>query len=168
MFMRNCPFRLVALVLMLAGAGCGYHLRGMGPGGEFSFSKVLVQTVGSSQTSNELRNRLQQNGVVLVADAGSAEVIVSLGQEKYDRRVLSVDADTGKVLEFELGMELEMEAKKPTGEQLLDAQKITILRDITFDPDQVIGKDEEEQAVRLDMVRDAAQTILFRLETIEL
>ena len=46
---------------------------------------------------------------------------------------------------------------------LVNRQTVSLVRDYVFDTDQVIGKSREQNVLRKEMRRDAAQRILTRL-----
>jgi LPS-assembly lipoprotein len=157
---------ILALAFGLFLAGCGYHLRGSQEAYRLELSKIYVGSQGADVLAAAVTNKLQESRATVVGTPAEAEAVVVVSNELYDRRVLSVDQDTGKVLEYELGYEAELTITDPSGRPLLGTQPITLIRDITFDPQAVLGQDEEEQAVRSDMLQDAAQSVLFRLQVV--
>lgn len=160
-------YALLACSAVLVISGCGYQLRGADPGVAAQFSRIFVQPSVSAALESELKRQLHESGVTVTKSAAKADAVLILSNEQFDRRVLSVDGDTGKVLEYELGYEVKLKATRADGSVLLEPRNITVLRDITFDRNAVLGKFEEEQTVRREMTEDVAQAILFGLQTIE-
>lgn len=152
------------LIVLLA--GCGYHLRGSEGTYRLQLSKIYVSSQGAGTLAAALISKLQESGVTVATTPAEAQAVIVVSNEVYDRRVLSVDPDTGKVLEYELGYEAGLTISDPSGRTLLEPQPISLIRDITFDPQAVLGQAEEEQAVLNDMQQDAAQSVLFRLQAV--
>ncbi|MGH8647127.1 MAG: LPS assembly lipoprotein LptE [Gammaproteobacteria bacterium] len=158
---ERVPWTLLIVVLI---AGCGYHLRGSEGAYRLQLSKVYVSSQGAGTLAAALISKLQESGVTVAGTPAEAQAVIVVSNEIYDRRVLSVDQDTGKVLEYELGYEAGLTITDPSGRTLVEPRQISLIRDITFDPQAVLGQAEEEQAVRNDMQQDAAQSVMFRLQ----
>ncbi|MGH8508413.1 MAG: LPS assembly lipoprotein LptE [Gammaproteobacteria bacterium] len=157
---------VAVLAILLCGYGCGFHLRGSSPVA-LRFSGVFVESAGASQVAGQLQRQMQYNGVALMGKAALAEAVVTLRDERFERRVLSVDPRTGKVREYELAYRVDLMVADAKGHSLLAAQSIDLIRDFTFDETAALGKSDEEQLLRQEMVQDAAATVLRRLETIK-
>jgi LPS-assembly lipoprotein len=93
---------------------------------------------------------------------------VRLGNERFDRRVLSVDPRTGKVREFELGYAVDLNVTHRDGRSLIGPDTVTLLRDYVFDETAAISEFEEENLLREEMRKDAAEAILRRLQSVKL
>lgn len=158
--------RLPGALLIVLLAGCGYHLRGSEEAYRLQLSKIYVSSQGAGTLAAALISKLQESGVTVTGTPAEAQAVIVVSNEVYDRRVLSVDQNTGKVLEYELGYEAGLTITDPGGRTLLEPQPISLIRDITFDPEAVLGQAEEEQAVRNDMQQDAAQSVMFRLQAV--
>ena len=65
--------------------------------------------------------------------------------------------------EFELSYSVSFELRKTDGTVLVEHQTVSLVRDYLFDADQVIGKSREQNVLKKEMRRDAAQRILTRL-----
>jgi len=154
----------IALVLILTAAlsACGFQLRGANvlPG---DLHNLYVQAPESLM--DEVRVFLDGTGTRVQKQRDGADVILTLSDDRYDRRVLSVDPATGKEREFELNYSLIYQAQRADGKTLLDSNRLTIRRDYVFDRDAIIGKSREEGVLRNEMRRDAIQQVLFRLQS---
>ncbi len=158
--------KIILLVLMLSVAGCGYHLRGSGAG-KLNVNKVYLQIQNVQLIVPELREQLTIRDVQINPSSEGTDRIVKLSNEQYDRRVLSVDEGTGKVTEYELEYHVWLEILTSNGRSLAEPQDISLIRDITFDPNAAVGKFDEEILVRDDMIRSVANSILLRLQALE-
>ena len=156
---------VLAAAIVTAG-GCGYQLRGsvslppdLGP----------MHVVGPRDLGAAVIQLLDGAGVqVEPADGsadGSAGALVRLGNERFDRRVLSVNPETGKESEFELAYQVTFEVTRAEGEVLVPRETVSLLRDYVFDVDEVLGKSREQSVLRDEMRRDAATRIVRRIET---
>jgi len=153
-------------VLAITLCGCGFHLRGSSPVA-LRFTGMFVEAAGAPQVAAQLRRQLQYNGVVLTPKPARAEAVVTLRDERFEQRVLSVDPRTGKVREYELAYRVDLMVADAKGRSLLAPQSIDLVRDYTFDETAALAKSDEEQLLRQEMIQDAAATVLRRLETIK-
>ena len=154
------------LFLIITLAGCGYHLRGSGTG-KLNVNNVFLDIQNAHLIVTELREQLTIRDVAISNSSEGVDRIVKLTNEVYDRRVLSVDEGTGKVTEYELEYHVGLEILTAGGKSLAEPQDISLIRDITFDPNAAVGKFDEEVLVRNDMIRSAANSILLRLQALE-
>jgi LPS-assembly lipoprotein len=159
--------RSALLLALLCVSACGFHLRGTVPA-DLQFSRVYVRNHGARRVSAELTRQLGYNRVVVAPDAASADVVVELRNERFDERVLSVDPRTGKAREYQIAYRVDLAARHTDRRPLIKAQTVDLLRDFTFDESAALGKFEEQQVLREDMIQDAAETVLRRLESIRM
>ena len=153
-------------LLILSFSGCGYHLRGSGVG-KLQVNNVYLDVQNTQLVVAELKEQLSIRDVAISNSSEGVDRIVKLSNEIYDRRVLSVDEGTGKVTEYELEYRVGLEILTADGKSLAEPQDVSLIRDVTFDPNAALGKFDEETLVREDMIRSAANTILLRLQALE-
>lgn len=151
---------VLAAAIVTAG-GCGYQLRGsvslppdLGP----------IHVAGPRDLSAAVIQLLDGAGVQVESADGSADVLVRLGNEQFNRRVLSVNPQTGKESEFELAYRVTFEVTRAEGEVLVPRETVSLLRDYVFDIDEVLGKSREQSVLQDEMRRDAASRIVRRIE----
>ena len=154
--------RILFIALLMALAGCGWHLRGMSKVG-LEYHSIYVQSQGAPGAAAELAAQLRNNGVNVTADPHAAEAVIVVSNEKFDRRVLSVDTTTGKAREFELGYQVTASAHDTAGKTILQPETVTMSRDYSFDEGAVLGTYQQEQTLQVELRRDAADQILRRL-----
>lgn len=163
--------KYLALVFLSLAAPClltacsDWHLRGT------RTDLVSIKTVAINGTSapvlaQALRRELALSGVS-VRKRQEAEAVLELTREEFDRRVISVDPDTGKVREIELSLEVGITVRNKEGELLTPYQNLNWVRDFIFDETALLGTNEQEQVIRRGLAEDAAKTVVLRLETIE-
>ena len=154
-------FRTLVLLLTVATAGgCGYQLRGT-----VSLPPELdgVHVAGPRDIGAALTLVLDSGGVQVQSSRDSANAVLRLGDELFDRRVLSVDASTGKEREFELAYRVAFELIGADGEELLPMETVSLVRDYVFDANAVLGKSREQEVLHAEMRRDAATRIVRRI-----
>lgn len=156
---------LVIFTFLLV-TGCGYHLRGLTSGGGWSLGRVYVVESGATTLAAELRRQMEIYKIKQARNVQEADALVHLDREKYDRRVLSVDPSTGKVREYEIGIEAALSVTRPDGSELLAETPIELRRNFTFDEASVIGKSLEESTLQSEMRTDASEIILRRLQAL--
>lgn len=156
---------LIIVAYGLLSAACGFHLRG-----EVKLTPQLqrVYIEGSSAYDplvREWTRALRSAGVSVVEQLQDATAVVQILENTGTRRVLSVRA-TGKVQEYELYQTLMFKVRATDGRELLDSQRLELTRDYLFDPNDVLGKSSEEEALRRDMRRDLVRLAMLRLEAL--
>ena len=152
------------LVLSLLLSGCGFQLRGA-----LQLPRnlaVYVEATQAPQTGVLLSQHLQEQGVVLANTAKTAAWVLHLTQETINRRVLSVSAFSGKMEEIELSHGLDFSVSRPDGSVLLAKQRVNFQRELSFDAQAVLAKDNEEQLLRQDMQREVVAQVLRQLSVL--
>ena len=154
----------IALIIIFACllSACGFQLRGATvlPA---DLKNLYIQAPDALR--DEVRVYLDGTDTKVLDNRQGADVILTLSDSRFDRRVLSVDPNTGKEREYELIYSLNYLAKRASGKTLLNSKRLTIRRDYVFDRDAVLGKSREQGVLRTEMRRDAVQQILFRLQS---
>ncbi len=158
------------IVAIVGQVGCsGWYLRGKGS--VHIPIKHLCIDNQASDYGNYLYNyfvaQLSYSGIAVVQSRTQCEAVFELRNEKYTKRVLSVDPTTGKVQEIEVGLQIQVAVRTPTGELLLAPDVVDWSQDYVFDQSSVLGTDEVEQTTRLRLAENAARALLFRLELVD-
>ena len=154
------------LVLPLYLVACGdWHLRGT------RTDLVKLQTVAiNGDAAPVLRQALiteLYHSNVRIVKRAEAQALLELGREEFDRRVVSVDPDTGKVRELELRLEVGFAVRDAAGNLMSPYQDLDWQRDFVFDETALLGTNEQQNVIERELAEDAAKTIVLRLETIE-
>ena len=85
------------IIITLTLSSCGFQLRGTGGITDVNLGSILLQASADSTIAAEVRSQLQMAEVELVQTTEQAELILSLDGEHFERTVLSVAPDSGKV-----------------------------------------------------------------------
>lgn len=158
---------LVALCGALGLSGCGgWYLRGTQQS-EADVRRVFVVTDSTSYLYSWFVTHLSHSGISVVSRREDAEAVIEMRRERYDRRVLSVDDQTGKVREMELALQVEFAVRRPSGELVAAPETVNWSQDFVFDEVSLLGTEEVETTIRYELARDAARALVFRLETID-
>jgi len=149
-------------LISFATVSCGFHLRGSG-GALLPPSLATLRVVMSGPSANQpldvaVREAITQAGAKLV-EGGDAPTLL-LYDERIDSQVAAVRTATGKASEYTLRYTVSF---RLDGTQPVAAQTIRLQRDYSFDPNNVIAKEQEERDLQRDLRRDAAQQIVRRL-----
>jgi len=158
--------RWIALSAALLLAGCGFHLAGKRPLPP-ALSSVYIDSVTPYQVSEPpletaLRAGLRRRGADVASDMEKARTVVRLSELKDRREVLSVGPD-GKAIEYLLVSSVRYEVISG-GRALLPPDTLSASRDYSFQPQQVLAKEAEEQRLREYIQGELAELIMLRLE----
>jgi len=155
---------LAALLAALLLPACGFHLRGTGSTtASIQAERVYVSTGRKSYVGRELRSQLRLAGVDIQDKRKDAEYVVQVSDERLGRDVLSVHPRTGKAEEYELTLTVVVTVLGPDGKALLADERISLVRDFTYDQDQALGKFSEEELLIGELTRETVDQILRRL-----
>lgn len=160
----SLPTRLTVIVLVLLLTACGFQLRGQV---EVPEELKNIRITGLSEDS-ELFGLLEDylgTGGVRVNSKAAETARLSLRQYNQQKDILVVGTD-GRVREYRLISSINMSLTDPSGKILIDDRQLSVYRDFLYNPDDVLGKGEEEQLLRREMTQDLAQQIIARLTAI--
>lgn len=154
--------RAIALgLLVLLLASCGFHVRGevkLSP----ALSRVKVDPVDlNSPLKRDLEAALTRAGATLVADGA----VVKLPTMQLATEPLTVGR-TARVKEYRVRFKVELVILGADGKELLAKTPIELTRDYSFDEQQALGAQAEEELLKKELERDMVQQILRRLETV--
>ena len=157
---------LAVVLALLAGCG-GWHLRGTGPGGSLDHV-VYVSAGGANDVGRALRTQIVNRGGRLTNTRQSADLVVDINGERFERQTLSVDPDTGKVREVQLQLTTSFAVRTRSGTLVVPREDISWQLDYVFDEGAVLGTVEQDQVIRRDLAEIAATAIALRLQVLEL
>ena len=156
-------FSVLILAFLLMGlSACGFQLRGTNLQA-LQNASIYIQSSGANILAAEVRRQLLDADVKPVSSAAKADYIVTLSNESFQSKVLSVSPTTGKVEEYEVTYTAMLKITNKNENATTDAEPITAARDYTFDKGAVLGKIEEESVLKIDIAKQAAASVLRRL-----
>ncbi len=154
--------RMVAIVLTLSLAGCGFQLRGAA---SLPFERLYIE--GGQDITVMLERSIRPSATRVVARPQEAQAILQILSEARDKRILSLDR-AGRVSEFELLYRVNYRLRDAAGRDLLLPQQIELRREMTYSDPERLAKEAEEAALYRDMQNDAAQQIVRRLNAVRI
>ena len=151
--MRALLIALFALML----TACGFHLRGVGSGAP-PFTRITV--IGNSAFANELRTYLHRDANIRVVSEGPADAKIVIRNEQYGKSIQSIKS-VGRAAEYRLNLQIDFQVSR--GDQIiLEKGQQQLHRTLTWDANNVLPKESEEELLQKDMRRDAIQLVLLR------
>lgn len=158
---RTGPWRHAALaVLLVLLSGCGFQLRGERA---LPFQTLAIQEGGNAELGALLKRSIRASSHTdVVDDPKQAQVTLVFLDTRREKVILSLNS-AGRAREYQLVQHFRYQLVDAKGELLQMPQEITLHRDITFNDDVVLAKEQEEQLLYRDMQNDLVQQILRRL-----
>jgi LPS-assembly lipoprotein len=155
---------LVSALLLTA---CGFHLAGTRPLPE-PLQRVYINVIAPYQVvqpplETALRAILQRRGADVRGETEPGTTVIRLSELNETREVLSVGID-GKALEFRLVTSVQYQAFRD-GALLAGPDSLRLTRDYSFQPEQVLAKEAEEERLREFIQTEIAELMLLRLES---
>lgn len=139
--------------------GCGFHLKG-----QQTISPILagLEVEGFGQLASLIRGQIAELGGAEVSpDSGRAKLFVE--SEGFDKTVLAVDGK-GKAIEYELLYRVKIRVDQSDGMSLLTTQVLDMSRSYYSSGEDELGRQDEADILRQDMVRSMADRVLRQLE----
>lgn len=163
--MRTLRLALLALLPPLTMA-CGFQLQGSG---ELPAQMQQTWIEWPANASPGLRRSLPRSlttaGVQLAPAPETASAVLSIVENRYGERVLSVSAtNIPEELEVYHSVTFELRAGN---EVIFPRETITLTRDYTFDEKAVLAKYREGELIAEALVRDIVLQIRRRLAVLE-
>jgi LPS-assembly lipoprotein len=158
---RSLPLMLAALL-----GGCGFHLAGSRPL-PASMQTVYIDvvtpySVAEPPVETALQGLLQRRGAVVVGSEAEAATIIRLSGLSEGREVLSIGTD-GKALEYQLITRVNY-AVLQNGQPLMPPGSLRVTRDFSFNAQQVLAKEAEEERLREFIQGELAELLMLRIE----
>ncbi len=157
--------RLILICLLLLTTACGFHLRGSQLA-SVDIDNIYINPSSAPRLAKEVKSQLAGAGGTLASSSASATYIITLKEEHFEKSVLSVSAETGKVQEFQIVLTAKMDAAHPDGRSIVENDPVRTTNNFTFDENAVLGKFSEEVVLEDDLIRSAANKVLRRLQAL--
>ncbi len=157
---------LAASAAALGGCG-GWALRGTRRNVLGDVKRLYVKAPSYGVLYSYFAAEVSYINVSIVRDPAGADATVELTNEVYDRRVLSVDPDTGKVREIEVTLTMGMTVRAADGSLLSAPENLRWTEDFVFDEGSLLGTVENEAVLRQEMAKVAARALVLKLETVD-
>lgn len=154
---------LIGLVLLLS--ACGFQLRG-----EARLPPAMAETWlnvpdDSTAFARELTLMLRANGVEVLEQPGRHSAELRIYNERIFREALTISGQA-RVREFVLVFDLDFELVTADGEALIPRETLRLMRDYSFDEQEILAATREEEFLRNDLRQSMATRLLRRLEAL--
>jgi LPS-assembly lipoprotein len=158
--------RCLSIAVLVALAGCGFHLRG-----NITISQNLARVrVTTSDPSGPLKanieDTLRRSGATIEENPGDGVAEIKMTGVSSSTNVGSVGTNA-RVNEFVMVYHVDLEITDGKGKVVLPKQPIELNRRFTFDQTQAIGTGAEQEQIQREMVRDMTQAIVRKIDVLE-
>jgi LPS-assembly lipoprotein len=151
---------LIALLLALSLAACGFQLRGSY---SLPWETLYLGMNENSPMYAQLKRSIEASTQTrIVNNAKEAHASLFIVKEQQGKSILSLDA-SGFVREYQLSHTFVYRIQDAQGKELVPANQIVLLREMTFDETRILAKETEEGLIRAEMQNDLVQQLLRRL-----
>lgn len=152
-----------ASVLILLNS-CGFQLRGSM---DYGVENVYVQSDNADILANQVKQYLKtQSNITLTSSQKKADVVVLLSNQKFDRRVLTISAVSGRLEEVELNFKTDIEIRQSDDTILLEEQTLSYIRDYSYDAFAALAMGSEEEMLRKELLQEATMQVLRMLQVV--
>lgn len=156
------------LVLSIAASlftACGFEPRGKLYSLD-DLNSLYVNGAGASRLNSALSTLFTNGNVTTQTSPETAAYILTLANEQFDRRVLSVSPDTGKVEEYELQYKANLNLSDAKGNILINNEPILADRNFVFNENAVLSSFSEEGVLQAELAKTVATQVLRRVQTV--
>jgi LPS-assembly lipoprotein len=155
---------VLASIVTVVVAGCGFHLQGSG-----TLPPALAKTYLRSPSPHSdflasLTEALRLRGTEVVNAREQAEAVLDVIVDQTGQRVLSV---TARNIPREYEVYYAVTFSLLVGqEKLIDSESLVVTRSYTYDETEVLAKASEEQILREALADDLARRVVRRIEAL--
>jgi len=151
---------IAGLALVVALAGCGFHLRGEV---KYAFSSAYVNAPAASPMATELKRTLEGGGTTITESAKTAQVTIDLANVADSKDVLSLSGG-GRVREYALAKRATIAVHDSEGHDWMPAAEIVVRRSYSYNESEVLAREAQEVKLYREMQTDVVQQIVRRLQ----
>ena len=164
--MKNQVVRLKLLAILLLTfsqlSACGFHLRGQN---EFilPFEVLYIKSANNyTPFIAELKRTVIATGTQLAESPDAAQLTLDVVSETTGKQILSLSG-AGRVREYQLRYVVSFRAFDKQQQDWLAPDEIVLQRNLSYDDEYVLAKEQEEVLLYQNMRSDAVQQIMRRL-----
>jgi len=156
------PGVMISLGLALLLSACGFHFRGRIAADSLARTVFVAGDTRFESFNGEFSQLLANSGGQVAKTQTEAGAVVHIVRARQERRPITLSRQ-GRANTYDLVFGLEYDVTTPQGEVLLPRQVIEIRRDYFNDQTSPLGQAAEENLIRQEMQREAAQLLLRRI-----
>jgi LPS-assembly lipoprotein len=154
------------LLCLLVLSACGFRLAGSRPLPDelatVYIDLVTPYSVAEPPVETALQRLLRRRGAQVVGNAGEAVTTIRLSDLREEREVLSLGSD-GKALEYQLITRINYAVLRDE-QALMPPGSLRVTRDFSFNAQQVLAKEAEEERLRTFIQGELAELLMLRIE----
>ena len=160
--MKTSPPIFVFLTSFVLSGCSGWQLRGVSEGEALSFS-AHVSFSRAEKVGRAMPRALRSRGGRPTSKK-EADYVINILNERFKRKVISVDPANGYVREVELSLTCEISVRDKDGKLVIPRQILRFSRDYYFDELSAEFTSDNRQYLENDLANDAAESIVLRLD----
>ena len=159
----------LTVLLVLALAGCGFHLRNKLALPEDTPPVQVVSTTPFSELATILERNLRNAGALVVtreqvqAEPGMAVARLDIVSERWGDLPIAID-EQGRAQEFSLRYATIFAFRLADGTELVPQQSVELSRDYVSPPEDATGTSTEREILADELRREMAASILRRID----
>ena len=158
---------LIILLPLLIAVGCGWRFRGQMGDNQVVIKDLLITASPATENlKKDIAAMLIGSGGSVASDRGNASLILSLQSLSQNKIKLTEDA-SGNAKMYQLKMEIEFVIA--TVQQKPEEQAVQMVSrsvNLQYDPDNILGKAEEEKRLWQNLRNEIAILILQRVNAV--
>jgi len=155
---------LLGALATAALTGCGFQLRGAQG---MPFQSIYLGTGEYSELTAALRRQLEAGGTQVVDSPTGAQVRLQVIRDTQSKTITSLSS-AAQVREYTLFRYFDFRLVDTGGAEIIPAARITIRRTLTYNENDLLAKEGEEQLLYKDMGSDLVRQVLRRLAAAKL
>ncbi len=159
-------FGALAIFVLMALAGCGFHLRGskVGGGADNAFAQRLYLEGPAAHTgfASVFAVALTAAGGKQVFEPAQSTAVVHMYQAIFRRQSITL-SNTGTATGFDLSYRISYDVRSPKGVVFQERKEFEVKRDYYNDQTLPLAQQAEEAQINEALANEAAQSLLRRV-----
>lgn len=154
---------LVLLLGVTLLAGCGFQLRGAINLPESIKSVYIISP--DTKLRDDIADSLEANQILVVNDSTAGSAVIEVFEADYRREISTLD-ERGKATGYVLIYNASFMVRDSAGKALVPRSRTAARRDYSFNPDQLLSAEREEELLRDEMRGEVTYAILRKMSRI--
>lgn len=155
---------LCLVLLCVCLSACGFHLRGQHTLSAKLSPMSIERNHVDSALITQLKQSLKQNGVRVISTPEKAHAHLQLISANFSQSSAELGSNTQwrrHTLRFNIAFQL----LDRRGKTILANDNVSVIRQFTENPNQLLGSDNERRTLRAEMRREAIERLMSRLQS---
>jgi LPS-assembly lipoprotein len=163
--MRNLkwPLLVSCVIISMALAGCGFHLRGSAAVPAVMQQQVYLQVSGGGEFPRSLAAALRANKVNVLDTSTEGVATLSVPVASFGSRMLTSGA-VQRVGEYVVIFDVKFTLTDAQGKTVVPMQTISLSHEFAIDQTQFSAISSETEAIQRSLVREMTDAVMRRLE----